>query len=68
MQNQDRPFLRTRKNTMINTIKLIVLTTFLSLLAIVPVQAAEEENDGIAQLIMITPKAGHEEALVEAIT
>jgi hypothetical protein len=32
------------------------------------VQAADEENEGIAQVVLITPKAGHEQSLVEAIT
>ncbi|MEE8496298.1 MAG: hypothetical protein V3S21_07450 [Xanthomonadales bacterium] len=53
---------------MTHKIKLLVPTMLLSLIAIVPVQAAEEENDGIAQVILITPKAGQEEALVKAIT
>ncbi len=53
---------------MINAIKLIVLSTLLSLTAMISVQAAEEESGGIAQVALITPKAGQEEALVKAIT
>lgn len=63
-----QPFLESEEKNMAYTTKLLILTTLLSLIAIVPVQAAEEENDGIAQEILITPKAGQEKALVEAIT
>jgi hypothetical protein len=63
-----QPFLENEEKNMTYKIKLLVLTTLLSLITIVPVQAAEEENDGIAQIVLITPKAGQEEALVKAIT
>ena len=53
---------------MTSKIKLIGLTLVVSLFMIMPVQAQEEENDGVATLILITAKAGHGEALVEAIT
>ncbi len=53
---------------MINTIKLIGLTLVVSLFLIMPAQAEDEENDTIAQLILITPTAGHGQSLVEAIT
>lgn len=63
-----QPFLENEENNMTYKFKLLVLTILLSLITIVPVQAAEEENDGIAQLILITPKAGQEKALIQAIT
>ncbi len=53
---------------MTNTIKLIGLTLAVGLFLIMPAHADEDENDGIAELILITPVAGHEKALVEAIT
>ncbi len=53
---------------MLNTIKLIGLTLVVSLFLIVPAQAEDEENDSIAQLILITPTAGHQQDLIEAIT
>jgi len=53
---------------MIDTIKLIGLTLVVSLFLIMPAHAEDEENDGIAELFLITPKAGHEQALVEAVT
>ncbi len=53
---------------MTNTIKLIGLTLAVGLFLIMPAHADEDENDGIAELFLITPVAGHEKALVEAIT
>jgi len=53
---------------MINTIKLIGLTLVVSLFLIMPAQAEDEENDNIAELILITPTAGHGKDLIEAIT
>ncbi len=55
-----QPFLENEENIMTYKTKLLVLTILLSIFTLVPVQAAEEENDGIAQLILITPKAGQE--------
>lgn len=51
-----------------NTIKLIGLTLLVSLFLVMPVQAEDEENDGIAELFLITAKSGHEQALIKAIT
>ncbi len=53
---------------MINTIKLIGLTLVVSLFLIMPAQAEDEENNNIAQLILITPTAGHGQDLIEAVT
>jgi hypothetical protein len=53
---------------MINKTRLVVLILLLSLISFVPAQAAEDENEGIAQVVLITPKAGHEQSLVDAIT
>ncbi len=53
---------------MINKTRLAVLILLLGLMPFIPVQAADEENEGIAQVVLITPKAGHEQSLVEAIT
>ena len=53
---------------MINKTSLVVLILLLSLMPFIPVQAADEENEGIAQVILITPKAGHAQSLVDAIT
>jgi hypothetical protein len=63
-----QPLLENEENDMTYKTKLLVLTVLLSLFTMVPVQAAEEENDGIAQVILITPKAGQEKALIKAIT
>ena len=49
-----------------NRVKLILLSTLASVFWLMPAQA--QDNDGIATLVTITPKAGHEEALVKAIT
>ena len=49
-----------------NAIKLAVLSTLVSMFWLIPVQA--QDTDGIATVITITPKAGHEETLVKAIT
>jgi len=49
-----------------NTIKLAVLSTLMSIFWLIPVQA--QDNDGIATTVMITPKAGHEKALVKGNT
>lgn len=63
-----RPFLENEENNMTYKFKLLVLTILLSLITVIPAQAAEEVNDGVAQVVLITPKAGQEEALVKAIT
>jgi hypothetical protein len=49
-----------------NTIKLAVLSALVSIFWLIPVQA--QENDGIATTVLITPKDGHEKALVKGIT
>lgn len=49
-----------------NRIKLLILAVLVSLFWLLPAQA--QENDGIATTVLITPKAGHEETLVKAIT
>jgi len=49
-----------------NRVTLIVLSILASVFWLMPVQA--QDNDGIATTVMITPKAGHEKALVKGIT
>jgi hypothetical protein len=52
-----------------NRIKLIILSILLGIFWLMPVQAQEaQENDGVASVVTITPKAGHEKELIEAIT
>lgn len=51
-----------------NTFKLTILCVLLSLAWLAPVQAQEEENEGIARVAVITVKDGHDEALIKAIT
>jgi hypothetical protein len=53
---------------MLNTVKLIGLTLMVSLFLIMPAQAEDEENDNIAERILITPTAGHGPELIKAIT
>lgn len=50
------------------SIKTAVLTGLLSVLWLMPLHAQDDENDGIATTVLITPKAGHEEELIKAIT
>jgi hypothetical protein len=49
-----------------NTFKLVVLSVLLGIFWLMPVQA--QENDGVATVVTITAKSGHEKELVEAIT
>ena len=49
-----------------NRIRTAVFGFLLGLFMLVPLQAGA--NDGIATLVMITPKEGHDEALIKAIT
>ena len=49
-----------------NRIKLVMLSALLGIFWLMPAQA--QDNDGIATVVTITPKAGHEKALVKAIT
>ncbi len=53
---------------MINAIKMIGLTLVASLFLIMPAHAQDDESDRVAELVLITPVAGHEKALIEAIT
>jgi len=53
---------------MTNKTKLILLCLSMSLFWLIPAQAQESENDGIARVAIITPKEGHDETLVKAIT
>ena len=48
--------------------KLLILSFLVSLFWLMPVQADNHENEGIARAAMITAKDGHEETLIKAIT
>jgi hypothetical protein len=45
-----------------------VLVVLVALCWLLPAQAQETQTEGIARVIMITPTAGHDQALIEAIT
>jgi len=49
-----------------NRIKWVVLSALVGIFWFMPAQA--QDNDGVATVVMITAKAGHEKNLVEAIT
>ncbi len=49
-------------------IYLILLSALIGLVWLMPVQAQDEESEGIARVVMITAKDGHDEALIKAIT
>ena len=49
-------------------IKTAVLGALLSVFWLMPLQAQDQENDGVATTVLITPKAGHEKELIKAIT
>lgn len=50
-----------------NKVKLLLICTFLCLFWLAPVQAQEEESEGVAVLVKITPKDGHDEALLKGV-
>jgi hypothetical protein len=52
---------------MMNKARLLLTITFLALFWLAPLQA-EDENEGVGVLLKITPKAGHDEALLKGIT
>jgi len=45
-----------------------VLVVLAALCWLLPAQAQETETEGVARLVTITPKPGHDDALIEAIT
>jgi len=47
--------------------KLLLICTLLCLFWMAPVQAQEEENEGVGVLVKITPKDGHDEALLKGV-
>ena len=49
-------------------VKRILGFAFLALLMSMPLQADEHEKESIASVVTITPKAGHADDLLEAIT
>jgi hypothetical protein len=51
---------------MISSIKLTVFSVLVSILWLIPAQA--QDNDGVATVVTITAKAGHEKQLIKAIT
>jgi hypothetical protein len=51
-----------------NKIRLIILGMLLSLVWLAPVHAQDQADEGVARTAMITPKDGHEETLLKAIT
>jgi hypothetical protein len=53
---------------MTKTINLFLCCLAFSLFGMLTAQAQEAENEGIARVVHITPKEGHDEALVKAIT
>lgn len=53
---------------MTNKLNLIFLCTLAGLCWLLPVHAQEAENEGIARQVLITPKEGHSDALVQAVT
>jgi hypothetical protein len=53
---------------MTNKIKLIICCLLAGLCWLAPVQAQDADNEGIARVVLITPKEGHEQVLVKAIT
>jgi len=50
-----------------NRLTFLLICTLLCFSWVIPVQA-QEENEGVAMLIHITPKAGHKDALIKGIT
>jgi hypothetical protein len=49
-------------------INLLLCCLAITVLGMLPAQAQEADNEGIAREVHITPKEGHDEALIEAIT
>jgi hypothetical protein len=53
---------------MMKSMTKVMLILLVGLGWLLPAQAQEEENEGIARLGLITPKDGHDDALIKAIT
>jgi len=47
---------------------LLLCCLLFGLVWLLPAQAQDQENEGIAQVVLITPKQGHNEDLIKAIT
>jgi len=47
---------------------LLLCCLLFGLVWLLPAQAQDQDNEGIAQVVLITPKEGHNEALITAIT
>jgi hypothetical protein len=50
-----------------NKLYFLLICTILSFTLIAPVQAEEASDEGVARLVKIVPKAGHEDTLLKAI-
>ena len=53
---------------MMKKINFLLCCLLFGLFWLLPAQAQEQENEGIAQVVFITAKEGHNDALIEAIT
>lgn len=53
---------------MTNRYARILLGILICMFWLLPAQAQESENEGVATAVLITPKDGHEEALIKGIT
>jgi quinol monooxygenase YgiN len=53
---------------MMKKINFLLCCLLFSLFWLLPAQAQETENEGVARVALITPKEGHDDALIKAIT